>query len=260
MGVRARVGSASDAGISFVERVSLGLVPYARIYHITGQNNIIAVTPTLDDITELTPVVAPQPGGLQLEIVSASANDTSAGTGIQTADLHYLDNSYVEQVKTLELDGTTPVLTVVSDINHIQWLNAKTVGSGGVAAGDISLRGVGAGTVYEKISQGGGQSLSCRITVPAGHTGHILGWHASGIKKRIDFRLRAQRDRFDSSLLPAFLFQDSTSLENAPSGWIPFSGWVKCAAQAQVKVSAKADLTGGEGSAGFTIMFIEDAA
>ena len=141
----------------------------------------------------------------------------------------------------------------------MQWIHAKTVGSLGIAAGNISLTDTGGVTIFEYVVAGGNQSLSAKYKVPTGHTGYVVGWQCSGITKKIDTRLRATVERFDRTLVPGvFLFQDITVLNDATSGWIPFSVPLKMPAGAEIKLSAISSAAGGDGAGQFDIMIVED--
>lgn len=241
--------------------IARGNVPGQKVYSIPGRKDGVSQT-LLDDITQVPgTTVIPDPGGIQMEVVSTSANDTAGGTGANSIEVHYLDDSGIEQNETVPTGGLTPVNTVAINLDKIQWMHTKTVGSiaGKVAAGNISLRDTGGVTTYEYIAAGGNQSLSCRYHIPAGKTGFILGWIATAIEKQIDFRLRATVERFDRSLLPGiFLFQDSVVLQNAPSGWRPFLVPQEIPAGATIKGSGLSTAAGGNGSVSFDILLIDN--
>lgn len=108
----------------------------------------------------------PASSGVQMSIVSASANDTAAGTGIRTLRLVYLDASLAEQTETITMNGTTPVLTVATNIRFIQCVHTVTVGSGSSAAGNITISN--GGTSYAIVSTGENRCSSSVRMVPAG--------------------------------------------------------------------------------------------
>jgi hypothetical protein len=241
--------------------VARGNTAGMRVFTIPGRKNSISTT-VLDDITQVpATTVLPDPGGIQMEVVSSSANDAAAGTGAQSVDIHYLDSVGVEQEETVTMDGLTPVNTVGLDFDKIQWMHTKTVGANvnGVAVGNISLRDTTGATTYEYIGAGGNQSLSCRYHVPTGYTGFILGWDASGITKEVDLRLRATVERFDRTLVPGvFLFQDAIVLNDATSGWQPFKVPPLIPAGATVKISGISAAAGGDAGASFDVLLIAD--
>lgn len=102
-----------------------------------------------------------QTSGAQRSIKSASVNDTAAGTGARTVKITYytlasdgtIAGPYYE---TVTLNGTTAVATVASNIALIERMDVATAGSGGVAAGAISLYtdNAGAGSVIGSIASG----------------------------------------------------------------------------------------------------------
>ncbi|GAG03191.1 unnamed protein product, partial [marine sediment metagenome] len=158
--------------------ISQGNVSGMKMYTIPGRKDSISAT-VLDDVTQVpSTTVIPSPGGIQLEVVSSSGDDVSVGdgTGVQQVDIHYLDTDGAEQTEIVIMAGATPVNTVATDIDFVQWMHSSVVGTGGVAAGNISLRNTAGTVTYEYIAAGGNQSLSARVKVPAGKTGYIMGW------------------------------------------------------------------------------------
>lgn len=152
--------------------------------------------------------------GQTLYLVSTSANDTAAGTGIQTVRIVYLDVNGVQQVRTDTLNGLTPV-SIGSGYTFIQWMESATVGSGGVASGSVTISSTnGAATVattFEQISQNSGRSQSARYKIPAGKNGYAHSWSAGAVGTTIDFKLRADCFSDDGRVLSpgAFHAQDS---------------------------------------------------
>ena len=253
------ISSGSGSG-SFLFDVARGMIKGHRYYTIPGRHEANVETNQLGDLSLVDSVVVlADPGGIQLEVVSSDAADTSAGTGARTVEVHYLDSSGDEQSETVTMNGTTAVNTVTTDIDVVQWLHAKTVGSGTVAAGNIDIRTVGGGgTDYCRIGIGGNQSLSAYYTIPNAHTGYIVGWQGAGLKKRIDFYLRATVERFDRSITSGvYLFQDVVSAEATTFAWRPLP-FHKVPAGGKVKISVKADAVGGVATGSFDVLVVAD--
>lgn len=110
----------------------------------------------------------------QRSIKSASANDAAAGTGVRTVKLTYFSiiSGVVEGpfTETLTLNGTTAVPTVATNIGLVDKIEALTVGSGGVAAGAISLftANDGTGTAIAAIAAGDRRTYLGQTYVPSG--------------------------------------------------------------------------------------------
>jgi hypothetical protein len=117
---------------------------------------------------------------IQMDIVSSSAEDdpakadTNPGTGIHTVTLYYLDASGAEKSVDINLNGTAAVATSVSDIYRVQNMRSKVCGTGGKAAGNITLSEHG-GTTYKYgyIALGQTRMRQCVWTVPAGKTLYV---------------------------------------------------------------------------------------
>ena len=95
-------------------------------------------------------------------INSTSANDTSAGTGVRTVQVVYLDSSGNEQSTTVTLNGTTDVAipAMANNCIAVQYMHTKTKGTDPTAQGDIILYNTAKTVKYEQITAGGNQSLS----------------------------------------------------------------------------------------------------
>ena len=105
----------------------------------------------------------------KLEILSASANDTSAGTGARTMMITGLDANFNPLSEVITMNGVTPVQSVGTYL-RVNGLNIMTSGSGHTNAGDITLRLTGAGATQAIARAGYGYAKSCVYTVPANMT------------------------------------------------------------------------------------------
>lgn len=119
----------------------------------------------LDGSAIKDPSVAPA-AGLQMSIVSTSAQDGPGGTGVRTISLHYLDADLIERDEIITLNGTTPVLTAATNIRWVGEIHLLTYGSGKAFAGDLTV--TNAGTRYKFISAGSRTTRSSAYRVPAG--------------------------------------------------------------------------------------------
>jgi hypothetical protein len=105
----------------------------------------------LDDSAIKDPSVAPA-AGLQMSIVSTSAQDGPGGTGVRTIRFNYLDADLIEREEIVTLNGTTPVLTAATNIRWVGEIHMLTYGSGKAFAGDVTV--TNAGTRYKFIPAG----------------------------------------------------------------------------------------------------------
>ena len=172
-----------------------GVISGAEPFGDFGQRLTLATGVAGDDVWDGTAVLIPRPptAGEQMTLVSTSISDTSAGTGIRSLEVHYLDANGSAQVETVTLNGTTPVNTVATNIRFVNDLHALTVGSGESAAGTITCYNLGAATtIYNQISAGSNRDVTCSKMVPAGKNFFLTGWSCSGTAaKPLSVRLRA---------------------------------------------------------------------
>lgn len=119
-----------------------------------------------------------QTSNAQRSLVSSSANDSSAGTGVRTMKIIYYTSTGTGPFEeTITMNGTTAVNTVATNICYIDKMIAMTVGSGGVAAGNITVRSTagGGGVAIKQTSTGDLQSLDAVHYVASGQTLYITG-------------------------------------------------------------------------------------
>lgn len=107
------------------------------------------------------------------EIVSSDVNDDIVGTGARTVILFYLDEDYIFQFASVDMDGTTPVTL---NTNHFRPVSALVTSSGSLEtnAGDITIRVSGGGAIRQSIRAGISNSQDGRFTVFAGFTLVVL--------------------------------------------------------------------------------------
>lgn len=228
-------------------------------FHVVSSFKQSISTTVLDDISLIpSTTVIPYPNGIQLAVVSNNVNDTVLGTGIRQVDIHYLDSNYIEQAELVNLNGTTPVNTIATNITRILDFHTQLVGSTGAAVGNISLTNLAGTVIYDYLQAGGNQSLTAHYTIPDGRIGYITGWQATSTKQPISLRLRATRAKHEYMLLPGvFIFHDIVNLNNSTSGQIVFSTPIKCPSRTDIKLSAiGTGAAGSECSASFSILLV----
>ena len=226
-------GSAWILGVSkdFLLDVSMGRVTGHRIMRGLGERESIQTTAGGEDLwrgNELSPaptshLVIPTPAAAGERMALDSESDADNGgtvTGALTVRVNYLDAAGDEQIEVVTMNGQTAVNTDATDIRFVQDLQVETVGSGGVAAGDIFIHKSGtAGLVYSMIAAGGNQSLVPHKMVPRGKTLHLRNWVASEMSqtKRTIIRLRADCSNTSPPVRQAnvFLFKSTVMLDGS---------------------------------------------
>jgi hypothetical protein len=111
------------------------------------------------------PSVAPVEG-VQMTLVSTSAQDGPAGTGIRTLRFNYLDADLNPQSEIVALNGTTPVVTVATNVRWVGDLTGLTFGSEKHAVGNITV--TNGGTRYKLLDLEARATRSTAFRVPAG--------------------------------------------------------------------------------------------
>jgi len=133
----------------------------------------------------------PDEGGVQMTVVSTSADDDETGTNARVVEIHYLDADLNAQDEYVTLQGLTPVLTIATDVRFINCMHIHEWGDTPTAAGIITAN-VGA-TTYSQIAIDDTRCASVARMVPTGKrlmvaglvAGATSGTAAAGIKIRI---------------------------------------------------------------------------
>lgn len=123
--------------------IGRGRVTHAVPFNVYGQNTAAGAVD--DQVLWETgmPQTLTVPNGIRLSLVS-----TLAG-GTQRIKLHYLDGDLLYRTETVQLAGTTPVLTAATDIRAINMmysLDGPVVGTISATSGGTTYALIGAGT------------------------------------------------------------------------------------------------------------------
>ena len=200
----------------------------------------------------------PAAAGESMMVVSDDqADNGTSATGVLTARLEYLDANGYEKTVDVTLNGTTAIdIAVAYSITDIRFVNdfyALTVGSNGVAEGNIAIYKKTsdiATTLYQMIALGGNKSMVPHRMVPAGKTLYLQSWHCEEAQnKRCAFRIRSTD--MNGVLIPGvFCFKDVAYLNQSASGERSLHG-IPVPALSIVKVSHWDDVALAEGSCGW---------
>lgn len=114
---------------------------YYETNFILGHSNSVPLTKSILSNANVT-----HPTGERCSIVSTSDEDSSSGIGVQKVIIIYFTDTWAYKQETVELDGTTPVDTVGTDIYRIQNFSAIKTGSNDFASGTITLNDSSTGT------------------------------------------------------------------------------------------------------------------
>jgi hypothetical protein len=165
----------------FELQVSRGQVKGHTPYFRFGWANSIGTTQqTIGSSLTAGSAYAYPSAATAMTVSSASANDTSAGTGVRTILVAGLDSNYARISETITMNGQTAVTTTKSYL-RILYVEVLTYGSGAAAAGNIYI---GTGTVttgvpaviYAQIDTTYNNFSFAGYTVPAGYTAYITSY------------------------------------------------------------------------------------
>lgn len=189
------------------------------------------------------------PTATALEVVSSSANDTIAGTGVQKVRVNYLDADYTTKSEIIELNGVTPVPLVDTTILRVNSIRATQVGTGLMSAGTINVRTVTGANVVRSIATGYTRGRGAAYTVPLGNTLYLTsisvssGYTTAG--KVVRWTGRAQVDDSAPTVKINFFQPFFEIITQDASFHADFDMPIRIPATADLKVSA---VSNGAGS------------
>lgn len=181
--VSSLVGGTNGTNIIPLAVDSLGrLITTALTGFNSGFSSGYVGTAALTEVPVNATAYTEQSSNAQRSIVSASANDTAAGTGAHTVALtYYTVTGAGPFTETITMNGTTAVNTVSSTICFIEKLEVMTAGSGLVNAGIISIKAAaaGAGVTVASMLAGDSKTFYAHHYVPVGKSINITGLSCS---------------------------------------------------------------------------------
>jgi hypothetical protein len=226
-----------------------------RRLRIEGHNPNLSAGGAWSDIWEGGADTIPEPSqaGQQVQVRSSNAGDTLLGAGAQAVRIDYLNSDNELLSEEIDLDGSTPVLSVATNITDIIDFFNISVGSNEVSLGDVDITDVGnTALIYNRIAEGGNKSMSTLRHLLPTSTFYITQLVVSGDTKGVDVMLRSNSS--DSGEVFGdnnWLFQVPITMSDAPTV-INFNPAIAIPATARVKVSARTD--SGSGSSISTFM------
>lgn len=204
---------------NFQLEVSKGKIEKHSRFNGYGERQNIAVVTNGEDVWQDSASSIPIPNqttGESLSIVSSSANDISGGTGVRTLHIHYLDVNWTKQEEEITMNGLTPVNLSIVNVKYIQEMHSTTIGSNGVAVGDVIVYKTGSPTViYKIIKAGGNYSLSSDRMIPANHSYYLFSWHCSSTNNKTMFVRLRSTDHMNSLYPNVFVFKDTATVQDS---------------------------------------------
>jgi hypothetical protein len=192
-----------------------------------------------------------------VEALSDDANDTSAGTGARTIQIWGLDANYDEQTEVISLNGTT---AVDSANTYIRVFRAKvlTAGSGGTAAGTITVRVDGGGSTVAEIPEGYNRTEMAVYTVPDSKTAYLTHiWASCGdssTKAYIEVKLQVRE--YGGVFCNEHTINLATDGTNAAVYNLPIP--LEIGAKADICLTAKTSQDNTQVTGAFSMVLVDD--
>lgn len=179
--------TAKDFSVRMAEMSLIPTQPNNAAYYRVGFISDLGTT-AYETIDERYPTFVNTAQNLRL--VSTSANDTAAGTGVRTVMVGGLDASNNRYFELVNLAGTTPV-TTTTQFTQLDIINSTVVGSGGAAAGTISVTNTAATINFGAVALGENAWRSGRVFTDQSAAGYIFGWTVGSYNAAVRANLMA---------------------------------------------------------------------
>ena len=244
--------------------------------YMLGNRSSFPSSTLLVDICEFNPQLAggnyriytPKTNTFGLEISSTDANDSSAGTGVRTVEIIYLNTNWVEKSVVVSLNGTTAVTAVASGVRRVNDMYSVTCGTNGVAAGDLTLTTLSGDSIespwsgtqtFRYIGSGGNKDRTCLYTVPLNKSVYIDTMTNSSANQDQDIRLRANVNPNTRLFVESnvYLFQTTIFIGSNGNNTTNLN-WARFPGKVDIKVSSISANTSGKMSSFVSFIEIED--
>jgi len=165
-------------GLSGYTQIALGWTGGHSTVTSFGRNTDVDAATTPEDIWAGGGLYTGFPSGAlstaePLSIVSSSAADAAAGTGMRTLYIEGLDATGRVQIEVVTLNGVTPVVTTTTWYRAFR-ASGISGGSGQTNAGTVTIKhATTTANVFVVITPGTAQSHSAVYTVPFGQKGLV---------------------------------------------------------------------------------------
>lgn len=244
------------SSVKYTTDVAKNNISGAAVFRGFGERESVAVEINGVDVWRGPTSIIPLPShlGQQMAIVSTSTQDVSGDVGVASIYIHYIDTDGNTQSLEISLNGTTVVYTPITNIAFINEVHTSSVGSNGVAVGDIKIfKPDDTNVVYNLIKAGGNMSLSAIRKIPNNKTFFLtrFSMSVSGNKPTaVRIRSTDHHGVVYNGNSPIYLFKDTVFIgEGSISN--DFDPPIVMPGGSIVKVSAWATQTGAMISSSF---------
>lgn len=227
--------------------VSRGRVRNHSSFHGFGLNSDVSTV--IETIWTVGGQYVYPSSALQMSIVSSSASDTAAGTGLRTLLLDGLDADRGVITEIITLNGLTPVLSTKNYL-RINGATALTAGTTTTNVGTITISN--AGTTYSAIQPLDGRSQNALYSAPANSAIYVTALNfstAQGKAAEISTWVRPQNGAFFKAGA-TYMFETATQIQLVPP--------VKATRGVDIEVRGLATAAGTPVACGFDIILINE--
>lgn len=208
--------------------IARGTVSPASSVYINGNGSSSAGFTARSILNDLTATATAtsffSTAGQQIRLISTSANDSSAGTGARQIKIYYLDSTFTPQTETITLNGLTAVNSVNTNYAYFTKAITLVTGSGGTAAGNITIQNITNTLFYARILAGNNQTQSGQFTVPIDKTLYINSLNVGCVGTGYYLIIEANVDPYTNAIINNYqqLYINSVNAPTYISVTIPF--------------------------------------
>ncbi|MCK5663669.1 MAG: hypothetical protein KAI17_09285, partial [Thiotrichaceae bacterium] len=176
--------------------------------------------------------------------------------GARTIDVYGVDGSYDIAKETITLTGTTPAITTTAFLRIFR-IKVLTAGSDHVNSGTIIATASVSNTTQAQVEIEQGQTLMALYTVPAGQTAYMHRFYYSINKKTaISANIRLFVKPFGGAWNLKSLLGAGSTGDNSDDR--DFKIPMPIAEKTDIRMTAIANVTGGDISAGYDMVLVEN--
>lgn len=239
----------------FLIEVSKGNIPKHSLLHIFGRNTNVGITS--EDCTPMSATYVSPTTYRTVTVVSSSANDTAAGTGMRTLELTGVTASGIE-TEIITLNGTTPVTSTKSYACIIE-SEGETWGSTLNNVGAITITATTDLSIQNIIPATFNEAYSGVFMCPTGYKAYLLAWGC-------DAQNATNTTQVDAFLLKKNNFSGGWAQEDSIHLYLSgnssrektYHGGIYIQPMRYIKTQVISSVTGSDMSTTYQILLVQD--
>lgn len=246
------------ASQNFLLEIAKGNVPGHSVVHKFGRNTNVDVA-NIEDVTSIGGRYTFLSTGTTIDVSSDNVNDTSAGSGLRTAQIQGLEDVTWNEINETIITNGSSIVTTINSFIRINRIIGLTAGASEENEGLLSFKS-GVSTIGELIP-GNNQTQMAVYSVPNGKTAYLTRIYGSLLPsaRAVGFK-EGELSIFIREFGGLFRVAKDIGLSTRSMNTFPFDFEVpvRCPAKTDIRMSFESHQNNSKVSGGFEMILVDD--